>query len=657
MHRTHARILLLSQVLPTDPSSRVYCGDTTLGSVELQKPQEPNTACESTLMHGLIFCIVVLPFAYAHKIQDLPSVGKLLEDRPRPQYCEVGNCRNWNIIVLLSLSPVFPEAHFQDIVEFFRSALSECTNEHGRTRISFTSLNETEVTEWFSDLHFVQFLDFSSFVNERKPAPKAVFHRLLHLSTEMPKPREPHVGQLIVFISDYEVFFTIGDADKVRSSLIREQIRLKLLYFEDYFDDDDDKHRSSSDENYFEMIGENGEVVEVNTADNLLKNPKMMLKLYPCQSGFKEYGSLKIGSFPPEPPPPLPLWPFVVGGSCLLLLLIVPLAVFCFILGSVDMNEYIQIENKEWLIPAHNLAVDLGRKLGSGAFSSVYYGKLVGRAPVCEIHSNIVEGMSYTNCEVAVKVLPQFADAMAKSDFLQEVNLMKALAQHTHLLRMLGVCQKPETDVCLVLEFCKNGDLLKFVRQNQDAIRLGYAEHVNFKDLLGICWQIADGMYFLSTKDLVHRDLAARNIFLTENMTAKIGDFGLCRLTDSSIYQTRGGKMPVKWTAIESLKDFEHSSKSDVWSFGIVLFEVFSLGEVPYADISISDLLVFLEAEGRQKPPKNAPDEIASLMQCCWKANPSDRPSFKTLREQLATMLSNSTEHYGYVDPTYRARF
>ncbi|KAK0405918.1 hypothetical protein QR680_018261 [Steinernema hermaphroditum] len=621
-------------------------------------------------MNGVIVFAAFLLLVDAHRIQDLPSVTKILDNRPRPHYCEVGYCHDWNVAVLLSLSPVFPEAHFTHIGDFFKSALNECTSEHGMIKISFTSLKANERLKWFPHFDFFNSLDFTSFVDKQKPARNEVLTRLMNITSQMPEPKVPHIGNLIVFLSDYEFFFTIDEADRVRTSLISEQVRLKLVAFDDYFEGEDE---SASDENYFEMIAENGEIVEVDEAADLLDNPKMMLKLYPCQDGLKEHGALRIG--PPDPPhphpPPLPIWPFAVGGAILFLLLLTPLVFFFIktkmkkqnkictlqIVGNVDMNDYIQIENKDWLIAAPNLFIDFSKKLGSGAFSHVYYGKLVGRAPICDIHSKIAESMAYTNCEVAVKVLPQFADAMAKSDFLQEVNLMKALVQHTHLLRMLGVCQKPETDVCLVLEFCKNGDLLRFVRANKDFILMGSVEHCKFKDLLGICWQIADGMYFLSTKDLVHRDLAARNVFLTDNMTAKIGDFGLCRLTDSSIYQTRGGKMPVKWTALESLKEYEYTSKSDVWSFGVLLFEVFSLGEPPYPDIPVQELLVFLEEGRRMKPPKCAPDDIAEIMQRCWKANPTDRPSFKTLRDELATMLSNCTEHYGYVDPTYRGHF
>ncbi|TKR81878.1 hypothetical protein L596_015679 [Steinernema carpocapsae] len=601
---------------------------------------------------------------------------------PRPPlYCEVGSCHDWKIAVLLTLSSKFPEADLEHIGAFFKQAWEECDKEHGIVNIGFASVKDKGSLKLYNNPeYFLKNIDrtnASRFIHETMPKVSEISDAIIHLiedlnHTEDHHPTPPHLGLYIILITDFNFYLSEQQATSVKDILRLQHVRMKILYFEDYYEGKDSSFDSSDSNNYFELLSENQEMIEEDKAKNILKNKKMQLKLYPCQAFLNSSLASGFGEVKPEGHH-VPPWIYIVSGLALLLIIVlivffirgrlgkIPILdvfmrknAFCTlkVMPNVDMNEYIHFEYKDWMIPPQNLFVDFSHKLGAGAFSYVYYGRLTGKAPICYLHHKIVDQVAYTNCEVAIKVLPQFIDGVGKSDFLQEVNLMKALVQHTHIVRMLGVCQKPEADICLVLEFCKNGDLLNFVKKHRDLYLQGYTENFKFKDLLSICWQITDGMYFLNSKDLVHRDLAARNVFLTENMTAKIGDFGLCRLTDSSIYQTRGGKMPVKWTALESLKDHEYTFKSDVWSFGVLLFEVFSFGEIPYANVPIQELLAFLESGKRLKPPKYAPDDVSEIMVRCWNEAPADRPSFKILRERLATMLSNSTEHYGYINPS-----
>ncbi|VDM42147.1 unnamed protein product [Toxocara canis] len=141
------------------------------------------------------------------------------------------------------------------------------------------------------------------------------------------------------------------------------------------------------------------------------------------------------------------------------------------------------------------------------------------------------------------------------------------------------------------------------------------------------------------SRNLIHRDLAARNILLTKNMIAKVGDFGLCRHLDEAIYTTRGGRLPIKWMAIESLRWYEYTTKSDVWSYGVLLFELFSLGDGPFPTVQPNDMIAYLEQGNRNNKPNHCPEEIYELMQRCWLENPEMRPTFAQINTLLAHIL------------------
>uniref|UniRef100_F1L5Z4 Tyrosine-protein kinase n=1 Tax=Ascaris suum TaxID=6253 RepID=F1L5Z4_ASCSU len=357
-------------------------------------------------------------------------------------------------------------------------------------------------------------------------------------------------------------------------------------------------------------------------------------------------------------------WLYVIGGVILIVLITVLLCFFIIrrsrflranhrigILKRVvaTVNEYYQNEGSQWEINERDLYIDYTQKLGSGAFSIVYKGKLRGIAPVCKKNPSIQLRRKYQDCEVAVKTLPPFTDIAARTDFIQEINLMKSLVYHPHLLCILGVADTSDGKICLVVEYCSKGDLLRFLRNNRTLIVEGNTEGLKFKNLLCFAWQISDGLYYLNSKDIIHRDIAARNVLIDGDGTAKIGDFGLCRYTDDSIYRTRGGRLPVKWMAIESLKLYEFTPKSDVWSFGVLLFELFSIGDVPFPEIQPADMIEHLEGGNRLTPPPSCSEEIASLMQKCWLENPLDRPTIEMIREQLSMVLDGSSENYGYL--------
>ncbi|EGT47161.1 hypothetical protein CAEBREN_08135 [Caenorhabditis brenneri] len=244
---------------------------------------------------------------------------------------------------------------------------------------------------------------------------------------------------------------------------------------------------------------------------------------------------------------------------------------------------------------------------------------------------------------------------------------MKTLGYHERLVNMLA-CVTDSEPLCLVVEYCDNGDLLQFLRERckymmkLDDLGINYHDPpendnydtnmiVTLKQLLQFAVQISYGLEYLSQKGFVHRDVAARNVLVHEGTACKIGDFGLCRYiyADQSQYKSKGGKLPLKWMSPEAIRHYEFTIKSDVWSFGILLFEVITLGGSPYPGMPPEDVLPYLEGGGRIEKPDNCPENFYDVMIQCWNAEPEDRIEFSDIRMQLATQLEDITEDYSYL--------
>ncbi|VDM45216.1 unnamed protein product [Toxocara canis] len=290
-------------------------------------------------------------------------------------------------------------------------------------------------------------------------------------------------------------------------------------------------------------------------------------------------------------------------------------------------------KSDEWEILPQDLFVHEEEVLGKGAFSIVYKGTLKGRLPVTRLYKNlsrVAENAENNSNEVGVKMLPSHADETSRIDFLNEIDFMKKLGYHTHIVSLIG-CVTDFNEPKIVLEYFANGDLLRFLRCHKDGIALDDDSKNNgesisclrLKDLLSIAWQVSDGM---------------------------IGDFGLCRYLGEALYSSKGGRMPIKWMAIESLKRYEYTTKSDVWSFGVLLFELFSMGDGPFPGVQPLDMIHHLENGHRNAKPDKCPDEIYDMMQACWQADPDRRPSFALLKTQLTNRLKLDDESYGYLN-------
>ncbi|XP_065899226.1 uncharacterized protein [Dysidea avara] len=269
--------------------------------------------------------------------------------------------------------------------------------------------------------------------------------------------------------------------------------------------------------------------------------------------------------------------------------------------------------------------VKIGDELGSGEFG------IVARA--------MWKPSSRKKVEVAVKTLNANVNTKDRVRFLQEAAIMCQF-DHLNVVKLHGVVT--DEPVMIVLEYVSRGDLRNLLIQLRPSIGVVAHEKLPLL-LLKSCQEIAAGMAYLSGKQFVHRDLAARNILVSESVTCKIADFGMSRdLLDENYYVTSGGKIPVKWTAPEAIHYRKYSGQSDVWSYGIVLYEIWSLGCEPYEWLNLIETVEKLDTGYRLPPPPGCPRAIYRVMIKCWDPEPKSRPQFGQITQLL-------TGNYSYV--------
>uniref|UniRef100_A0A665TG58 receptor protein-tyrosine kinase n=1 Tax=Echeneis naucrates TaxID=173247 RepID=A0A665TG58_ECHNA len=285
-----------------------------------------------------------------------------------------------------------------------------------------------------------------------------------------------------------------------------------------------------------------------------------------------------------------------------------------------DPNEAVREFAKEIDVST----VKIEEVIGAGEFGEVYKGrlKLPGKR---EIY-------------VAIKTLKAGYVEKQRRDFLSEASIMGQF-DHPNIIRLEGVVTKSRP-VMIVTEFMENGALDSFLRQNDGQFTV--------IQLVGMMRGISAGMKYLSEINYVHRDLAARNILVNSNLVCKVSDFGLSRYlqddtSDPSYTSSLGGKIPVRWTAPEAIAYRKFTSASDVWSYGIVMWEVMSFGERPYWDMSNQDVINAIEQDYRLPPPMDCPSALHQLMLDCWQKDRNVRPRFTDIVSTLDKMIRNPT--------------
>lgn len=227
---------------------------------------------------------------------------------------------------------------------------------------------------------------------------------------------------------------------------------------------------------------------------------------------------------------------------------------------------------------------------------------------------------------VAVKCLRAGLSTKLRRDFLAEASVMGQF-EDPNVISLHGVVVKKNT-VKIVMEYMSNGSLDKYLVSNNGRLTT--------LQLLGMARGIASGMQYLSGRNFIHRDLAARNILVDENLSCKVSDFGLTReICQTSNYETRGGKIPIRWTAPEVIKHKKSFIASDVWSYGVVLWEIMSFGQRPYWEWDNFQVLQEIESGYRLPAPLKCPKSVHSLMLDCWQKERTLRPLFSYIVDKL----------------------
>lgn len=320
-----------------------------------------------------------------------------------------------------------------------------------------------------------------------------------------------------------------------------------------------------------------------------------------------------------------------------------------FTLPSDTDTRYLSVTASCWEITPKQ--IHLQSILGTGAFGEVWKAVVYGMKGHPE------------ETTVAVKRLKRNCSDHEQESLAQEIELGKSFGgdKHPNIVNFLA-CVSTCTPMMLVLEYTPYGDVLGYLRKSRGVEDQFYCspeccqQEVTSYDLLSFAQQIASGMSFLASKKILHRDLAARNVLLGADRICKITDFGLALIRDKYqqyLYCTavRKGRLPIKWTAPEHLfkgsdeKNVRVSEKSDVWSYGIVLFEIFTVGGVPYPGWNEWKVVYELKVNKYRMPqPEHVSDELYQLMADCWNEDPDARPTFDHLHEVMTGFLQE--EHY-----------
>lgn len=288
------------------------------------------------------------------------------------------------------------------------------------------------------------------------------------------------------------------------------------------------------------------------------------------------------------------------------------------------------INDRKWEFPRHRLQF-LGI-LGEGCFGQVWK---------CEA-TNLLKTDETTI--VAVKTLKENATEKEKKDLLMELEVMKVLGQHPNVVTLLGSCSDRDP-IFVIMEYVSKGKLQTYLRESRAERQYGNlhgsSKNLSSRDLTSFSYQVARGMEYLAEKGIIHRDLAARNILVDDNKICKVADFGFARdIIASHVYERKSeGRLPIRWMAPESLFDNIYTSKTDVWSFGVLMWEIVTLGSTPYPGLGAAEVMKKVREGYRLEKPEHCRREMYNIMFYCWDKDPKERPTFSELVTLLDSLL------------------
>jgi serine/threonine protein kinase len=304
----------------------------------------------------------------------------------------------------------------------------------------------------------------------------------------------------------------------------------------------------------------------------------------------------------------------------------------------------VPVPNTRWEFPRSKLR--LQTVLGQGNFGQVL-----------KAEADDISGHEGTTRLVAVKTVKEGASSREKEDLLRELEIMQQLGSHANVVTLLGCCTEKEPYL-LIMEYVMYGKLLAFLRDHRT--RQHYynfsedSDALTSRDLTIFAYCVSRGMEYLGSKGIIHRDLAARNVLVDHNKMCKIADFGMSRSVRETgdMYEQRHtkGALPIRWMAPESLHYRIFTHRSDVWSFGILMWEIVTLGSTPYPTMGAREVMRRVWDGYRLERPSHCRTELFRVISKCWNADPNKRPDFAALRHDIGALIEASTDGGGYVD-------
>jgi len=324
--------------------------------------------------------------------------------------------------------------------------------------------------------------------------------------------------------------------------------------------------------------------------------------------------------------------------------------------SSSQYSEYEYPHDPKWEYDRSKLS--LKDKLGEGAFGFVSKAELK--------HPD-----GYVTY-VAVKMLKEGHTDNDVKDLVKEIQIMKTIGKHDNIINLLGVCTQPVGHpLYVIVEYAKHGNLRNYLIDRREGVPCANCSNnddylepdnkqsflmvkscsqnciITLGDLLNIGWQVAKGMEFLYLTKCLHRDLAARNILVCENNHVKIADFGMARSVEETDYYRKSteGKVPLKWMAPEAVHHRLYTSQSDIWSYGILLWEIMTMGESPFKDVHFEQFMEDLRTGAHPAQPPYCPNNVYTVMQACWRFRPEDRPTWDKVVDSMYDLCLDQEPH------------
>ncbi|KAM5280775.1 focal adhesion kinase 1 isoform 15-T15 [Ctenodactylus gundi] len=295
-----------------------------------------------------------------------------------------------------------------------------------------------------------------------------------------------------------------------------------------------------------------------------------------------------------------------------------------------ETDDYAEIIDEEdtYTMPSKSYGIDEARDYEIQR-ERIELGRCIGEGQFGDVHQGVYMSPENPALAVAIKTCKNCTSDSVREKFLQEALTMRQF-DHPHIVKLIGVIT--ENPVWIIMELCTLGELRSFLQVRKYSLDLS--------SLILYAYQLSTALAYLESKRFVHRDIAARNVLVSSNDCVKLGDFGLSRyMEDSTYYKASKGKLPIKWMAPESINFRRFTSASDVWMFGVCMWEILMHGVKPFQGVKNNDVIGRIENGERLPMPPNCPPTLYSLMTKCWAYDPSRRPRFTELKAQLSTIL------------------